>query len=509
MNKAHLWGLVLALTCTGIGFFLYKWLALGYPLLPDVSSSHWVVEVRASFRANGGPAKLALYVPLAPYNYAIVDQQFVARGYGLSTRSSDGNRQAVFAVREARGEQVIYYRFVVFGAEVDHAQPTAPAPAAAEIDLSGPELAAATALVEQAREESADVATLVSTLLGRLVAREREPRSEVLARAGSSTAKVAALAAQTLALAGLPARSVHGLALSGTEGTTTVVHWIEVFLEERWQPYSLAAGEAGVPEHYMAWWRGDDELARVEGGKGLSADIAVRQIRESELDTMISVDQRQGSRLLAFSPLGLPLSTQQLYRVLLPVALGVFIIAVMRNMVGVTTIGTFMPVLVALAFRQTELVWGIILFTSIVAVGLMVRFYLEHLKLLVVPRLAAVLITVILLMLGLSVLSNRLGFHQGLSVGLFPMVIITMAIERMSVIWDERGAAEAFKQGAGSLAVAVACYAVMRLAVVEHLLFTFPELLLLILAATVLVGRYSGYRLVELRRFLVLSRAEQ
>jgi len=35
----------------------------------------------------------------------------------------------------------------------------------------------------------------------------------------------------------------------------------------------------------------------------------------------------------------------------------------------------------------------------------------------------------------------------------------------------------------------------------EHLIFTFPELLLLVLAVVLLLGRYTGYRLTELRRF--------
>ncbi|HEY5642361.1 MAG TPA: 7TM domain-containing protein, partial [Woeseiaceae bacterium] len=35
----------------------------------------------------------------------------------------------------------------------------------------------------------------------------------------------------------------------------------------------------------------------------------------------------------------------------------------------------------------------------------------------------------------------------------------------------------------------------------EHLIFTFPELLLVVLALVLLAGRYTGYRLTELKRF--------
>ena len=73
------------------------------------------------------------------------------------------------------------------------------------------------------------------------------------------------------------------------------------------------------------------------------------------------------------------------------------------------------------------------------------------------------------------------------------------------MVWEERGPGEALQQGLGSIAVGVVCYLVMNVRLVEHLLFVFPELLLIVLAATVLLGRYSGYRLTELRRFRVLA----
>jgi hypothetical protein len=164
-----------------------------------------------------------------------------------------------------------------------------------------------------------------------------------------------------------------------------------------------------------------------------------------------------------------------------------------------------MPVLIALAFRETKLFWGIILFSVLVALGLSIRFLLERLRLLLVPRLSAVLIVVVILMLLISLMSHRLGMETGLSVALFPMVIIAMTIERMSVVWEERGPADAMRGGLGSLVVAITAYVFMGMAWLEHLIFTFPELLLVILSLVLLAGRYTGYRLLELSRFKVLA----
>jgi hypothetical protein len=59
--------------------------------------------------------------------------------------------------------------------------------------------------------------------------------------------------------------------------------------------------------------------------------------------------------------------------------------------------------------------------------------------------------------------------------------------------------------GGGSLLVATIAYIFMGLSWLEHLVFTFPELLLAVLALVLLAGRYTGYRLLELGRFKALA----
>jgi hypothetical protein len=49
--------------------------------------------------------------------------------------------------------------------------------------------------------------------------------------------------------------------------------------------------------------------------------------------------------------------------------------------------------------------------------------------------------------------------------------------------------------------IASLSYLVMNQRDLEHLMFVFPELLLVALGLSLLMGRYTGYRLSELRRF--------
>ena len=197
-----------------------------------------------------------------------------------------------------------------------------------------------------------------------------------------------------------------------------------------------------------------------------------------------------------------------MFKLIMLLPVGALMVVLLRVLVGIRTSGTFMPVLIAIAFRETQLLGGLMFFTLIIMVGLGIRAYLEHLRLLLVPRLASVLTVVVILMTLVSIASHRMGVDTGLSVALFPMVILTMMIERMSVTWEELGARDAITEGMGTMMTAVLIYLVMGVAVIRHVLFVFPELLLLILAATLLAGRYTGFRMTEYRRFKAMA-AEQ
>jgi len=307
-----------------------------------------------------------------------------------------------------------------------------------------------------------------------------------------------------LTLTGIHARAVHGIRLEAQRREAPVIHWLEVFVKDRWISYDPVSGLKEIPEDSLAWWRGMEGLLDTQGVKKPHVLLSVVRGEEAALQLVIEQGTLKKPFLLDFSLFTLPVKIQAVYRVLLLVPIGVLFLVVLRNVIGIRTFGTFMPVLIALSFRETQLIWGIFLFSILIAIGLLIRFYLEHLKLLIVPRLAAILIVVIGLMAILSVLTSKLGLERGISIALFPMVILAMTIERMSIVWEELGAFEAIKQGAGSLIAAALAYLIMSIKYVEHLVFVFPEILLVLLTAALLLGRYSGIRLLELRRFKAL-----
>jgi len=507
MRRAHLFLLSGLLAAIGCGFFLYKLFALGFPLQPEQRTDVWRVEVRLQFEAAGGPVKASLFLPHGTHDVVVVDQSFVSPGYGIVTEPQPGRGiRAVYSIREAQGMQAVYYRAVVQPARLKDAVSRDPAPAVQPSPLEGAERVAAESVVAAARQRSSDAATFASLIVEQLREPPKGREAAFLLGPQPTSRRIAVTAVQLIRFGGVPARMANGIVLAPERRDAQFAHWVEFHADGRWRPLYINDADRAAPHQLLPWWRGNMPFAELTGGALLKHDISTS--RSYELATQAALNQQRAleRKLVEFSLFGLPLQTQALFRTLLVIPVGILLLAILRNVVGFKTFGTFMPVLIALAFRQTGLAWGVLFFCIVVALGLAVRFYLERLKLLLVPRLAAVVIVVILIIAMLSVLSFKLGLERGLSLGLFPIVIMTMTIERMTLVWEERGAREALEQAAGSIAVGALCYLVMNLRMVEHLFFVFPELLLTVLAVTLLLGRYSGYRLTELFRFRVLAR---
>ena len=504
MTLRYVQGLALVCALLGLAVFFYKHAVIGLPLHEDSSRSAWTIEASLRFEARPGPIKASLRVPALTPGFATLSENSVSGGYGYDLGYADGGRRAQWAIRRASGEQRLYYRVVVYSdPTIEEADTTPPFPDLPQ--LAEPERTAALELIEQVRQESADAVSLVSALLRRVNDPTPDENVALLFNERRVGLRRMAMLIDLLAYARVPARSVRGLLLSDEQRNTPVSTYLEIHDGVEWIFFNPVTGLRGLPRNFFVWSRGLDALADVQGGSGLELNFAVRRSQLDSLDVAGRRAEQRGSLLMEFSLFSLPIQTQAVYSVLLMIPIGALVMVILRNFVGVQTFGTFMPVLIALAFRETDLLAGIVLFTLLTGLGLAIRFLLERLRLLLVPRLTAVLIIVVLLMLSISILAHRLGLETGLSVALFPMVIIAMTIERMSVIWEERGAQDAIKAGVGSLLVAALAYLVMGIDTLEYLFFTFPELLLVILALVLLTGRYSGYRLSELKRFSVLT----
>jgi hypothetical protein len=499
LRNIHIYLLAGVLTLLAGSLFNYKVNYLKLPVKPAAQSQLWTIEARVAYKPTKGPSKIELLLPKQMDSFLILNETFVSGRYGLNMEKSANNRIAQWALRRPKGEQALYYRMQIIPDDrkkpaKDSAVDFPPRPVYS--DMMG---TVVEALLEEVRNKSADIQSYTQELLVQL--NNKNGNIELLHQGAEKADVWVTRIISILHGARIPTRKINLLTLQDGVKHGKLIPWLQVHNGKQWLTFNPKTGEQGLPGNSLIWNIGDTPLLSVTGGKSAKIEFSIYKETREAASIALQMAKKIDATVFNFSLFNLPVHTQNIYRVLLMIPFGVLLMVLLRNVIGVKSFGTFMPVLIALAFRETDLLWGIVLFTTLIGIGLLFRFYLEYLQLLLVPRLAAVLIIVIILMLLISLLSQQLGIERGLSVALFPMVIIAMTIERMSLVWEELGAGEALKQGFGSLAVAALAYLLMTNSHLEHLIFVFPELLLLMLAITLLLGRYTGYRLTELWRF--------
>jgi hypothetical protein len=299
---------------------------------------------------------------------------------------------------------------------------------------------------------------------------------------------------------GVPARLVVGFEIGQTADATPRV-WVEAFYNQRWIPFDTENGYSQtLPGNYVPVRRGGDWIIRPIAAK-LVADVGeTYSIRRLPADPVVAkAETPHPFQIFDLERLPVPMHTVMSLLLLLP--FGALITAVMRNVVGVQTFGTFAPALLAMSFIYADPETGLAIFLIVVTVGLLGRWWLERLRLLMVPRLSIILTVVILCVVFSVSTFDFMGLTPSAQAVLLPMVILTILIERFHVTVEEDGLMFALKLSAGTIAVAALCYMVLGWEEVGAWVLTYPEVHFFTIAAFILLGRYAGYRLTELWRF--------
>ena len=496
----HLKVLITLLVGLGILITAYQIFVLGIPLTEDETDDLWNIDARVEFQANPRePVKLQMFVPPLNQDYVSLNESFISNNYGVSINRADGNRKVTWSARRASGKETLYYRLVLTK-RYSGEQAKAKGPIFRDsILVEGAEKIAADALLAPIRQHSADVETFISETIKR-VNNTRDDNVKLLLGGDSSTANKAKAIELLLSIAHVPMERLHTIRLAADIQQSPEL-WLRSFNGEKWLYFNPESGEQGLPDDRLVWWIGDDDLIDLEGGKQAQVSFSLSSSEMNAIRLAKLTDENTDADFLEYSLYGLPLQTQQTFMIMVMIPIGVLVILILRNLGGLQTLGTFTPVLIALAFRETQLGFGIILFTVITAAGLSLRSYLEHLKLQMLPRLSVVLTFVVVLIAVISLFSHKLGLERGLSVALFPMVILTMTIERLSITWEERGGGHAFKVAVGTLVAATLAHLLMSVPQLIYFVFTFPAILMILVGFMLAMGRYRGYRLTELFRF--------
>ncbi|MFF2198678.1 7TM domain-containing protein [Streptomyces sp. NPDC058157] len=191
---------------------------------------------------------------------------------------------------------------------------------------------------------------------------------------------------------------------------------------------------------------------------------------------------------------------------LLPLA--ALVIVLLRVVVGLNTLGTFSPVLLALAYAQSGLLLGVPLTLALFALGFVLQPLLRRLHLPRVARLGVLIGVVTTGLIAAQLSLGGLGLSDSWGMTM-PVVVTAIITERLWEQWDLDGFRSAAAGAALTMGTAVLVALLLLTPYVRHLAESVPLQLAAVCAVwAVLVGTYRGLRLSELFRFAPAAKAQ-
>jgi hypothetical protein len=486
---------------------VYRIVSLGYPLLPTATGRTWQLQIDSHFEGGSGETTLELALPHEQAGQVLVEEKVTSGALDFNILRSGNNRVGAWSGRIGPKEEEIVYQAVIL------IQPNRP------LEKNPPPSQTMPSRLEKQEQALADrlagnwrtlrpqprIKAVMAAVEGQW-GQPAPPEQDVQAwrviqeKYGRVEAVLTLLQAS-----GIPARTVTGLQLSEGIETRPLV-WIDAWTGQRWESLRLETGELEKnPMRLLALSVNELPAVRISGGELSEVRWIISREMMSHWRSYYERVKRSERFLDRWSLFRLPDDFQQTFRILLLVPIGALIVGFLRNVIGFPTFGVFMPVLLALAFRSTGLIYGLGIFAGILCFGYGVRSGLDKMHLLLVPRMSVILTLVIGCFTLIALVGNKIGLRHLMAVGLLPFVILTMIIERFFIVIEESGVTEGLRMALGSAAVSMIAYAIISWETLQLTFFVFPELLAAVAALQILLGRYTGYRLSEAFRFRSLK----
>ncbi len=194
---------------------------------------------------------------------------------------------------------------------------------------------------------------------------------------------------------------------------------------------------------------------------------------------------------------------QRLYltRIFFQVAVAALLIAAMKNVLGVRTLGLFAPAIVALAFLATGLILGLALLTVTLGTVLLTRASLVRERVQEAHRVAILVTIVSITIASIAVLGLQFQLHQLFFAVLFPVLIIGWIGERYVERVDRVGWEEPTKELLWTVAAIIISFIVIIQDPLINLVMFNPVFWFLLVFLNWLLGTRVRFRLSERFRF--------
>lgn len=177
------------------------------------------------------------------------------------------------------------------------------------------------------------------------------------------------------------------------------------------------------------------------------------------------------------------------------------IVVISRQMIGLHTIGFYIPTLLAVSFSMTGLVKGLLYFAIIFIFIFLVRLITKRLAMFFIPKLGLLIIVVSLGVFATMSALAYIGLGDFLNVPVMPLLVMIMLSERFLSIHFEFGSKQAWYITMETILLSVFAYLIVSWQALRLFILAYPEFILLTVVLVLFFGKWTGLRLLEYSRF--------
>lgn len=184
-------------------------------------------------------------------------------------------------------------------------------------------------------------------------------------------------------------------------------------------------------------------------------------------------------------------------------------IAASRHIIGLRGFGIYVPAVLSVALVSTGIIEGLSMFLAIVLAAIPAKKFLKTINLPYLPRTAILIWFVSLAILGVLLSAPILNLVTLMTVNIFPILILVLLAENLLDAQGRTKPADALALALETIGLAFVSGLLLKWEALQRFALFEPELLIIgTVLINLVVGKFTGLRLVEYFRFRSLMEEE-
>lgn len=196
--------------------------------------------------------------------------------------------------------------------------------------------------------------------------------------------------------------------------------------------------------------------------------------------------------------LGIPANT--IFLILLTPFLA-FFVSFVRVVIGLPTLDMLVPIALAFALVAVGITVGLLVLGAILIASYLSKVSLSKVRIMFYPKRSLSMVFLAIAVFAALTLGVVLEFKTILSVSIFPILVLMLLGDMIVSVQLHKSSAETFTITGTTIFIGLVGYFVATSTTIQNIVILYPEIILLVIPANIIVGRYFGLRVLEVFRF--------